>query len=286
MMTNKEKFEQLREQINKLTALTEGISEREIYPVAFFSQAYDITNTIQEQLRQIELAQIELFERQMKEHQAQILAIVPAEMKEKEEIEEVGILNQVQEGKIEEIGDPESSSGGKIEEVGEIGKVGEMEEVGKIGEIVGARIANPREQGPSELPRHPELDSGSPTSPTSPISPASPASPASPPASPISPVSPVSPPSPISPPELDSGSPPSPPSPRIDLKKVMTLNDRFLFCRELFANDEKRMSQTIADLNKEATFETSMAYLQNHFDWNLEEGHAADFVVCLKKSFS
>ena len=261
MMTNKEKFEQLREQINKLTALTEGISEREIYPVAFFSQAYDITNTIQEQLRQIELAQIELFERQMKEHQAQILAIVPAEMKEKEEMEEVGILNQVQEGKIEEIGDPESSSGGKIEEVGEIGKVGEMEEVGKIGEIVGARIANPREQGPREHPRHPELDSGSP----------------------------------ISPPELDSGSPasptspispPSPPSPRIDLKKVMTLNDRFLFCRELFANDEKRMSQTIADLNKEATFETSMAYLQNHFDWNLEEGHAADFVVCLKKSFS
>ena len=106
MMANKEKFEQLRQQINKLTALAEGISEREIYPVAFFSQAYDITNTIQEQLRQIELAQIELFERQMKEHQAQILSVVPVEMKEKEEIEEVG-------------------------------KTGE---VGEIGEIVGARI--------------------------------------------------------------------------------------------------------------------------------------------------
>ena len=247
MMVNKEKFAQLRGQINKLTALIEGISEREIYPVAFFSQAYDITNTIQEQLRQIELAQIELFERQMKEHQAQILAIVPAEIK-----------------KMKEVGDPESSSGGEI---------GKMEEVVKIWEIVGARITNPREQAPREQQRHPELDSGSLTPPISPTSPTSPPElDSGSPNSSISPVSPVSPISSI--------------SPRIDLKKVMTLNDRFLFCRELFANDEKRMSQTIADLNKEASFETSMAYLQNHFDWNLEEGHAADFVACLKKSFS
>jgi len=247
MMVNKEKFAQLRGQINKLTALIEGISEREIYPVAFFSQAYDITNTIQEQLRQIELAQIELFERQMKEHQAQILAIVPAEIE-----------------KMKEVGDPESSSGGEI---------GKMEEVVKIWEIVGARITNPREQAPREQQRHPELDSGSLTPPISPTSPTSPPElDSGSPNSSISPVSPVSPISSI--------------SPRIDLKKVMTLNDRFLFCRELFANDEKRMSQTIADLNKEASFETSMAYLQNHFDWNLEEGHAADFVACLKKSFS
>ena len=231
MMANKEKFEQLREQINKLTALAEGISEREIYPVAFFSQAYDITNTIQEQLRRIELAQIELFERQMKEHQAQILSVVPAEIKEKEEIVEVG----------------------KMEEVVKTGETGKMEEVG---EIVYTRITNPREH-----PRHPELDSGSPTSLTSPVSP-------------------------TSPPELVSGSPAPPPSPRVDLKKVMTLNDRFLFCRELFANNENLMNRTIADLNKEVSFETSMAYLQNHFDWNFEEGHAADFVACLKKSFS
>jgi hypothetical protein len=92
MMTNKEKIEQLSEQIKRLATLTEEISERDIYPVSFFSQSYDITNTIQEQLRQIEIAQIELFEKQMKEHQAQILSV---EQKKKES------LSQVQEGNLD-----------------------------------------------------------------------------------------------------------------------------------------------------------------------------------------
>jgi len=71
-MANKEKLELLTGYIYKLSKLTESIHEREMYPVSFFSQAYDITSKIQDSLHQMEIEQIELFEHQMKEHQAQI----------------------------------------------------------------------------------------------------------------------------------------------------------------------------------------------------------------------
>jgi hypothetical protein len=74
-MENKEQLEQLLVHIKGITKLTEEIYEREIYPVSFFSQAFDITNRMQQLLHQIEISQIELFERQMKEHQAQIQSV-------------------------------------------------------------------------------------------------------------------------------------------------------------------------------------------------------------------
>ncbi|MDR0844293.1 MAG: hypothetical protein LBN71_03665 [Tannerella sp.] len=58
-----------------LIKLTEGIYEKEIYPVSYFSQAFDLTAKIQEDLHQTEVSQIELFGELMNEHQAQILSI-------------------------------------------------------------------------------------------------------------------------------------------------------------------------------------------------------------------
>lgn len=87
-MEKKEKVEELANYVTKLTKLAESIYDREIYPVSFFSQAYDLTNKIQEVLRQIEVVQIELFERQVKEHQAQIQSVQHLE-KEAEQVEEI-----------------------------------------------------------------------------------------------------------------------------------------------------------------------------------------------------
>ena len=87
-MEKKERIEELTDYISKLAKLTESIYEREIYPVSFFSQAYDITNKIREVLHQIEIVQIELFEHQVKEHQAQIHQVHHLE-KKAEQTEEV-----------------------------------------------------------------------------------------------------------------------------------------------------------------------------------------------------
>jgi len=238
MMANKEKLEQLREHIKKLIMLTEEISERDIYPVSFFSQAYDITNTIQEELRQTEIAQIELFEKQMKEHQAQILSIVP------------------QQEKPERLENPEEQE--KEEMLAESGE--HMQE---------SLLQAP----PDEIPLNPVKGEVLEPFPQTPLqqekdTPAI--------------IPPLTSPIPLVPPKKKE---PVGETNRIDLKKVITLNDRFLFCRELFSNDENLMNQTITDLNKEISFETSMDYIKRHFDWNVEDDHVSDFITCLKKSF-
>jgi len=239
MMANKEKLEQLCEYIKRLTTLTEEISERDIYPVSFFSQAYDLTNTIQEELRQIEIAQIDLFEKQMKEHQAQILSIIP------------------HQGKLK---NPENQ--------GKQGKPGEQEKANMLAES-DEHVLNPIPQTPPDV-IFPNLIKGENLEPLPLARDISAEIP-----SPIYSIPP------IPPPKKD----PAGEIPRVDLKKIFTLNDRFLFCRELFSNNENLMNQTIADLNKTESFEASMDYIKIHFNWNIEDDHVASFIACLKKSF-
>ena len=227
MMANKEKLEQLRDYIKSLTALIEEISERDIYPVSFFSQAYDLTSTIQEELRQIEIAQIDLFEKQMKEHQAQILSFVP---------------HQVQPETPKETSLPDSD----VPPLPETENTTNQAQGDKHVESLN-HTDSPAEPDASatELPSHIPLQQEN-----------------------------------VIPEEVPSGE-----INRIDLKKVITLNDRFLFCRELFSNDENLMNRTITDLNKTASLEASMDYINNHFSWNVEDDPVADFIACLKKSF-
>lgn len=55
-----------------------------------------------------------------------------------------------------------------------------------------------------------------------------------------------------------------------ELQKMMSINDRFLFRRELFDNDGELMSQTIDALNDTTSYEESLAYLHSHFMWDFE----------------
>ena len=247
MMTNKEKLEQLSEQIKKLTALTEEISERDIYPVSFFSQAYDITNTIQEELRQIELAQIELFEKQMKEHQAQILSLVPQQ-------EYLG-----KQGKQE-----------NTEKQGESEKEEMLTEPSE--HVQESLLQTP----PKDILLHPFEGDVLESLPQTPLQQEKDT-----PANILAPISPTSPISPASPKKKDTVGEIN----RIDLKKVITLNDRFLFCRELFSNDENLMNRTISELNKIESIEASIDFIKHHFDWNIDDDYAADFIACVKRSF-
>lgn len=74
-MENKEQLEQLIAQIKRFAELTNEISAREIYPLSFFSEAFDITHRMQELLHRMEISELTLFERQMKEHQSQIRSV-------------------------------------------------------------------------------------------------------------------------------------------------------------------------------------------------------------------
>ena len=184
MITNKERLEKLIEQIKRLEKLMEEVRERDIYPVSFFSQAFDISNKIKDDLQQIEIFQIELIENQLKEHA----------------IKQSPQLFSQQEMIAPEIIPP---------------PIYQVQEEKKVTPV----FASERKSG-------------------------------------------------------------------FDLKKVITLNDRFLFCRELFENNENVMNQVFSELNIEESYDAAIDYLRKRFEWNFDDKNVVDFLAILKKRFT
>ena len=70
-----------------------------------------------------------------------------------------------------------------------------------------------------------------------------------------------------------------------DFKKAFSLNDRFRFKRELFGGNEELMNETISTLNLLQSYNDSIAYIQEHFQWNQEDSATIDFIKLLEKRF-
>ena len=69
-----------------------------------------------------------------------------------------------------------------------------------------------------------------------------------------------------------------------DIRKGITMGDRFLFQRELFGNNGELMNKTIDALNKLGSFEEAMAYTQQKFpNWNKESNAYELFINLLKR---
>jgi hypothetical protein len=71
-----------------------------------------------------------------------------------------------------------------------------------------------------------------------------------------------------------------------DLTKSLTVNQRFMFLRDVFKDSEEKMNETLTHLNALQTFEEAMDYLAaNHpVAWETEAGIA--FKELLKKRFA
>ncbi|MDD4115842.1 MAG: hypothetical protein PHG27_09680 [Massilibacteroides sp.] len=70
----------------------------------------------------------------------------------------------------------------------------------------------------------------------------------------------------------------------VDLWKSFSLNDRFLFRRELFGGNDAKMSKTIGDLNALSSFEEAISYIRE-LNWDPENEVVADFTSRLEKRF-
>lgn len=71
-----------------------------------------------------------------------------------------------------------------------------------------------------------------------------------------------------------------------DIRQAISLGDRFLFQRELFAGNGEQMQKTLEELNGLHTLSEAMTYIQEHFDWDMESTAASLFVNVLKRRFS
>lgn len=71
----------------------------------------------------------------------------------------------------------------------------------------------------------------------------------------------------------------------LDLKRGLSLNDRFLFQRELFNNDRYAMNSMMLKLNAFDNFEDVEKYLQDNTSWVFEDKTVIEFLSMLKKGF-
>jgi hypothetical protein len=71
----------------------------------------------------------------------------------------------------------------------------------------------------------------------------------------------------------------------LDLKRNISLNDRFLFQRELFHNDREEMNSMLARLNAFNNYEDAESYLREQSGWNFDNPTVKDFLRVIKKGF-
>lgn len=103
-MANKEKIDYLLLDLKELETLIAGMRDAEVYPVSFFSQTFNLTHKVLNDLHSLETAQIEMLREQMEAHQALIqslpnpaaapMPIVP-EVQEVQEVQEEPVAETV-----------------------------------------------------------------------------------------------------------------------------------------------------------------------------------------------
>jgi hypothetical protein len=71
-----------------------------------------------------------------------------------------------------------------------------------------------------------------------------------------------------------------------DIRQAISLGDRFLFQRELFAGNGELMQQTLDELNALSTLEEAMKHISENFDWETDSTAAQLFENVLRRRFS
>jgi regulator of replication initiation timing len=71
-----------------------------------------------------------------------------------------------------------------------------------------------------------------------------------------------------------------------DIRLAISLGDRFLFQRELFAGNGEWMQKTLDELNGFGSLEEAMDYIANNFEWDKESTAVQLFENVLKRRFS
>lgn len=71
----------------------------------------------------------------------------------------------------------------------------------------------------------------------------------------------------------------------VDLKRNLSLNDRFLFQRELFGNDRQAMNDTLQVLGTFNTYEEAEQYIRESLAWDFNSPTVSDFLQTLKNGF-
>jgi hypothetical protein len=71
-----------------------------------------------------------------------------------------------------------------------------------------------------------------------------------------------------------------------DIRRSLSLNDRFRYRRELFGGSDEKMNSALERLNAFTSADESISYIKNTLGWNTEDEAAAEFIKLIEKRFS
>ena len=71
-----------------------------------------------------------------------------------------------------------------------------------------------------------------------------------------------------------------------DIRQAISLGDRFLFQRELFAGNGELMQKTLDEINALGSLNEATAYVEEHFEWDKESTAVQLFENVLKRRFA
>jgi hypothetical protein len=71
-----------------------------------------------------------------------------------------------------------------------------------------------------------------------------------------------------------------------DIRQAISLGDRFLFQRELFAGNGELMQKTLDELNALGSLEEAMDYVADNFEWDSDSTAVQLFENVLKRRFA
>ena len=300
-MENNERLKQIVSNLQILTDLTNSMTDSEMYPVSFFSQAFDLIQKIQADIHTLEANQVEMFATQMKKHQALILSIhqqmrniVPEKEQQVQKpappIIEDSIKVPVKEAEVNKpVTEKEITEA--VTEPSE--EVPAAEKISVPANKPAAKPAIPVSEVPAQTEKPTEEPVKQPDEPITKVSTQT--------VKPIEgPIIHPSNPEPDTTETVENAITPPPPSvvnaPRSvndliekkklsDLRKAFSLNDRFLYRRELFGGSEEAMNKVIAILNNKVSFSESVAFLEEKLHWDFSSPTVKSFVKILEIRF-
>ena len=71
-----------------------------------------------------------------------------------------------------------------------------------------------------------------------------------------------------------------------NIRQAISLGDRFLFQRELFAQNGEKMQKALDELDKLSSMDEALAYIDKHFQWDKESSTYELFLNVLRRRFN
>lgn len=71
-----------------------------------------------------------------------------------------------------------------------------------------------------------------------------------------------------------------------NIRQAISLGDRFLFQRELFAQNGEKMQKALDELDKLGSMDEAMSYIDKHFQWDKESSTYELFLNVLRRRFN